>query len=259
MDKKVELIIEDKVGTIILSNPEKGNAFDLEAAKQLFETALKVSQLTNLKVIVLKGAGKNFSFGGDLVSFQSQGENVSAYLKEVTLYLHQAICLLIKMEKPVVGVIRGVAAGAGLSLASICDIVVAAKTAKFTASYTKVGLTPDGSCTYLLPRLIGLRQTQKLLLLNPVIGATEAVNLGLITEAVNDETLEDESRKIIDSLVKNSVTALGRTKQLLNESFLENLESHLTLESNTISKQVGEPDGKEGVAAFIEKRTPVYN
>ncbi|MFD1038401.1 enoyl-CoA hydratase/isomerase family protein [Virgibacillus byunsanensis] len=259
MSEPVYLNIEDKVATLMLNRPDHGNAIDLQTAKQLFEKTLKVHQDKRVKVVVLKAEGKNFSFGGDLRSFQEHGDHVGAHLRELTSYLHQAIILLAKMDKPIVGKINGVAAGAGLSLICLCDVVIAGESAKFTPSYTKVGLSPDGSCTYILPRLVGLRKAQDFLLLNPIWDAEKALNEGLITRKVSNASLDDEVETIVTSFLTGSKSANAKTKKLLQMSFLRELEEHLTLESDMISEQSGLRDGKEGVASFVEKRPPVFD
>lgn len=257
-----DLIIVEKinrVATMTLNRPNNGNAIHLALAKELFATALKVSHDPEVRAVLLTGNGKHFSFGGDLKSFANQGEQIDIHLKEVTTYLHHAVSLFMRMNKLVIAAVNGTAAGAGLSLLCACDIVLASDKAMFTSAYTKVGLTPDGSCTYFLPRLIGLRKTQELVYLNRVLSAEEAVEWGIITKVFKADELEGKAFKVAEEVANGPVGTFGSTKQLLNSSFLEKLDSHLAMESDYISKAAVSSDGKEGIAAFLEKRAPMFN
>src|SRR4051794_9411004 len=141
----VELSIQKHVGIITLNRPEVGNAIDLQMAKELMEAAILCSESEKIRAVVLTGAGKRFSVGGDLKSFAQEGEKIGAHLKKVTAYLHQAISYFTRMNKPFIGAINGVAAGAGMSLVCACDMAYTSANAKFVMAYNKIGLTPDGS------------------------------------------------------------------------------------------------------------------
>jgi len=250
--------VENKVAIITLNRSDAGNAINVPFAKELFEAALACTHDSEVNAVVIQGTGKAFSFGGDLKSFSDEGAQIDLSLKEVTAYLHNAISLLARMKKVVIASVNGTAAGAGLSLLSSCDIVISSESAKFTSAYTKVGLTPDGSCTYFLPRLIGLRKTQELLYTNRVLTSSEALDWGIVTQVVEDSELQQKSKDFAEEIAAGPTAAFGMTKKLLNHSFLDRLDSHMALESDMISEMTVSDDGKEGIAAFLEKRRPVF-
>lgn len=250
---------ENNVMTITLNRTDAGNAINIPFAKELFEAALAATHNAEVHAVVIQGSGKAFSFGGDLKSFSDAGDKIDSSLKEVTAYLHNATSLLARMKKVVIASVNGTAAGAGLSLLCACDLVISSEAAKFTSAYTNVGLTPDGSCTYFLPRLIGLRKTQELLYTNRVLSAQEAADWGIVTQVVAADELQQKTKELAEKIAKGSTSANGMTKKLLSSSFLDRLDSHMALESDSIADMTVTADGKEGIAAFLEKRRPTFS
>lgn len=250
--------VKNQVATITLNRTDAGNAFNVPFAKELFEAALEFTHDANVNVVVIQGSGRAFSFGGDLKSFSEEGTKIDLNLKEVTTYLHNAISLFSRMKKVLIASVNGTAAGAGLSLLCACDIVISGESAKYTSAYTKVGLTPDGSCTYLLPRLIGLRKTQELLFTNRVLSSKEAAEWGIVTQVVDDSELQTATKEMAEEIASGPTSAYAMTKRLLNNSFLDRLDSHMALESDMISDMSITENGKEGIAAFFEKRPPKF-
>jgi 2-(1,2-epoxy-1,2-dihydrophenyl)acetyl-CoA isomerase len=162
------------------------------------------------------------------------------------------------MAAPVVAAINGTAAGGGLSLALATDIAVAAESAKFTMAYTRVGLTPDGSATYFLARLIGLRRAKEMVLLNPVLTASQAMEWGLINRVVPDDQVLSVALDLAGQLAQGAPRALGEAKRLMLAGATDSLESQMELESRTIAALVGSADGQEGIGAFLAKRSPKF-
>lgn len=234
------------------------NALNLGMANELMDAAWTCEQDDAVRVIVITGTDKTFSFGGDLKSFASGDEDISKHLKKVTVALHEAVSRFVRMQKPVIVGVNGVAAGAGMSLAMIGDLVIAAESAKFTMAYTNVGLTPDGSSSYFLPRLVGMKRALELTLMNRVLTATEAVEWGIATAVVPDEQLEEEVKKLATTICEGPVHAYGEAKSLLYKGYDQTLESQMALESDMISKRAGSQEGKEGISAFLEKRKASY-
>jgi 2-(1,2-epoxy-1,2-dihydrophenyl)acetyl-CoA isomerase len=154
--------------------------------------------------------------------------------------------------------VNGTAAGAGVSLAAMADLAICGKGSKFTLAYTNAGLTPDGGASFLLPRVIGARRTMELLLLNRPLVAHQALEWGLVNEVVEDEDLLDRAMKLAGQLADGAPGAFGQTKRLVAHS-LGALESHMTLESETIALQAATVDGIEGIRAFLEKRKPDFS
>ena len=250
--------VDGAVATITLNRPHVGNALDIPMSRELMELAIRCEGDAAIRCVVLGGAGKLFCGGGDVAAFAAAGDDLPDFLREITSYLHQAIAVFARMDKPLVTAVNGSAAGAGIGLAILGDVVLAEPTASFSLAYTGIGLTPDGGTTWLLPRLIGLRRAQELCLTNRKVRAEEAVSLGLVTRLVEAGTLAAETKTLADTLARSATAALGATRKMLVESYSNTLESQLALESRTISNQSRNYEGREGVTAFLEKRAPRF-
>jgi 2-(1,2-epoxy-1,2-dihydrophenyl)acetyl-CoA isomerase len=250
--------VKDGVGLIRLNRPDDNNAITLELAREMLDVAIYCDEDPEVRAVVLTGSGKMFCAGGDLKAFAAQGERVSFYLKEVTQAFHAVISRFNWMDAPVVGAINGTAAGGGFSLALSTDIAIAAESAKFTMAYTKVGLTPDGSSSYFLVRLVGLRRAKEMVLLNPVLSARQALEWGLINKVVADDQVLSTALEIAQQLAKGPTLAFGETKRLILSGATENLESQMEKESRTIAAMAGNVDGREGITAFPSKRIPQF-
>lgn len=257
-NKSVLLSIENHVGIITLNRPEVGNALNLAMAKELMELAIHCSESNEIRTVIITGAGNKFSVGGDLKSFANEGNEMGAHLKSVTAYLHQAISYFARMNKPVIGAINGVAAGAGMSLACACDIVYASETSKFVMAYNKIGLTPDASGSYFLPRIVGIRRALELMYTNRMLDVNEAYEWGIVNRVVAVEELMHVVYELANQLASGPMEAFGATKKLFYHSLQETLESQMCLETQTLAERASSEEGKEGITAFLEKREADY-
>lgn len=247
------------VARLTLNRPNAGNALDVATCRALMETAIEVDEDDSVRAVVITGAGRFFCAGGDVGGMAAAGEKSGAWLKEVTAYYHAAVARLARMPKPLVTVINGPAAGAGVSLAVLGDIAIAARSAHFTLAYSALGLSPDGGTTWLLPRLIGLRRAQEMTLLNKRVGAEEAAAIGLVTRVVDDEALAGEAAAVVQILANSATAALGKARQLLVESLGNGLETQMELESRAMAQLARSPHGREGIGAFAAKRKPQFD
>ena len=251
--------VQDRVARITLNRPNAANSINLELARELMDAAIRCDADPGIRAVLLTGAGdKMFSAGGDLKSFAAYGAEIAFALKEITTYLHSAISHFARMDAPLIVAVNGVAAGAGMSLAVAGDMVLAAESAKFTMAYTAAALSPDGSATYFVPRLIGLRRAQELMLTNRSLSAREAMQWGLVNNVIADSKLLSEAEGLARSLADGPTLALGAVKQLLNESFSGSLETQMELEARTIARMAKTDDSREGISAFVEKRPPRF-
>jgi len=246
------------IARLTLNRPKAGNAIDVPLARALMEAAIECDEDESIRVVTLTGAGKLFCGGGDVGGFANAGDRFSALLKELTAYVHSAVSRFSRMGKPMVTIINGPTAGAGFNLSLLGDIAIAAQSAHFTTAYTGIGLTPDGGATWLLPRLVGLRKAQEIMLLNKRVSATEAAEIGMITRVVPDEALAAEAEAIVAKLADGATRALGRTRNLLANGFGASLEEQLEQEARNIAAAGRDAEGKEGVAAFLAKRKPDF-
>jgi 2-(1,2-epoxy-1,2-dihydrophenyl)acetyl-CoA isomerase len=246
------------VAHLTLNRPRAFNAMSPALMVEFRAAAAEIAADASVRAVVVTGAGKAFSAGGDLRSF-ADSDDVSGLLRTMTRDLHAGLVSLASMNAPVIAAVNGVAAGAGMSLAAACDLVVAAESATFTMAYTAAGLTPDGSSTWFLPRLIGLRRTQELMLTNRRLSAAEALDWQLVNQVVPDDQLGAEVEKLATRLACGATGAFGVVKKLLSASSNRELEAQLAAEAEGIASQAATPDGQEGIAAFLEKRKPEFS
>ena len=257
MDKPVLVDVRDRVATITLNKPAASNALDLEIARELMSAALRCEDDPGVRAVVLTGAGKHLCFGGDLRGMAEQGEHVTAYLNELTTHLHAAISSFTRMRAPVIAAVNGTAAGAGIGLVCMTDLAICGKGSKFSLAYTGVGLVPDGSTSFLLPRIVGRRRALELFLLNRVLTADEALAWGLVNQVVEDAEVLTQSQALAARLAAGPTEAYGAVKRLMTTSE-PGLEQQMASEGRAIAAQATHPQGREGIAAFLDKRKPSF-
>jgi 2-(1,2-epoxy-1,2-dihydrophenyl)acetyl-CoA isomerase len=248
----------DGVATITLNRPDAYNTLNLALGRDLFAAALEVDEDPGVRCVVITGAGKAFCGGGDVKDFAEALPRIGVLVKELTTYVHGAVSRLARSPKPVIIAVNGVAAGGGLSLALSGDLVLAAESARFTMAYSKIGATPDGSSSYFLPRLIGIRRALELYLTNRVLSAREALEWGLVTRVVPDAELLSATRALAKDLAQGPTKAFGAAKLLFHQSTHESLETQMELESQAIAASGHTEDFREGVTAFAAKKTPTF-
>jgi 2-(1,2-epoxy-1,2-dihydrophenyl)acetyl-CoA isomerase len=245
-----------QVATLTLNRPDAYNALNVTLGRELFAAALELDEDPDVRCIVMTGSGRAFCAGGDVKDFVDSLGRIGAHIKELTTYLHGAISRLCRSDKPVIVAVNGIAAGGGMSLALSGDLVIATESAKFTMAYSKIAASPDGSSSYFLPRLIGLRRSMELYFTNRTLSAREAVEWGLITRAVPDA----EFRSVVDAqareLAQGPTKAYGIAKRLLHQSTWESLETQMELEAQGIAACGHTEDFRAGVTGFAAKKPP---
>jgi 2-(1,2-epoxy-1,2-dihydrophenyl)acetyl-CoA isomerase len=248
-----------QVGTLTLNRPDAFNAFHLAFGREILGATLELDEDPAVRCIVVTGAGKAFSAGGDVKDFTENLERVGAYVKELTTYLHGAVSRLCRSDKPVITAVNGVVAGGGIGLALCGDLVVAAESARFTMAYSKIAAPPDGGSSYFLPRLIGLRRATELYFTNRVLSAREALDWGLITRVVPDAELKPAVEALAREMAQGPTRAYGAAKRLFQHSTWESLETQMELEAQAIAQAGHSEDFRDAVAAFAQKKAPTYH
>lgn len=248
--------IKEAVCFLTLNRPEKYNSFNRQMALELQKELDDCMRDKDVRAIYLTGIGKAFSAGQDLAeAADPEGPSLRSIVHGHYNPIIERIRLL---EKPVIAAVNGVAAGAGANIALACDIVVAKESASFIQAFSKIGLIPDSGGTFFLPRLIGLQKATALMMLGEKVCAKEAAELGMIYKCFSDEEFDVASKQIAFQLAKMPTRGLAYTKQALNNSFKHGFQQQLALEEE-LQAQSGETiDFQEGVAAFLEKRQPVF-
>ncbi len=246
--------LADNVAKVTLDRPDAANAMNARMTKDLLEVGIECDENPEVRAVLLRSEGRMFCAGGDLASFAEAGDALPRHLKEMTVYLHAAITRLVRGRAPVVAAVQGPAAGGGFSLACAADLVIASEEAAFSMAYTRAGLTPDGSSTWFLPRVIGRRRALELILTNRTLSAAEARDWGLINEVVSTEELDARAEDLARKLAAGPTWAFGRVKELVMRSWAEDLESQMEFESQAIADAARTEDAAEGIAAFFQKR-----
>jgi 2-(1,2-epoxy-1,2-dihydrophenyl)acetyl-CoA isomerase len=257
-----ELLYElrDNVAHLTLNRPEAANAINYGLAAALEEASIRCMEDPNVRAVLLTGAGKLFCGGGDLKSFAAQPpEELAGHLRKLTMYLHTAIQRFARMKAPLIIAVNGNAGGAGLSLALIGDLVLAGESSRFTVAYTRIGLSPDGSSSYYLPRVVGLKRAMELMLTNRMITAREAEAMGIVTRVVADAELLKEAEGLARELAQGPTLAYGGVKRLLYASLNNPLYEQMDLETEIISELSHTEDARAGIAAFLAKQAAKFS
>tara|TARA_R110000751_G_scaffold295666_4_gene404258 strand:- start:24662 stop:25456 length:795 start_codon:yes stop_codon:yes gene_type:complete len=255
--KSITTQIENKVATLTLNRPEVFNSFNREMALLLQNELDACEKNPKVRAIVLTGSGKAFCAGQDLKEVTSPELN-PGFKKILEEHYNPIISRIRNIEKPIIGAINGVAAGAGANIALACDVVVASENASFIQAFSKIGLVPDSAGTFFLPRLIGFQKASALMMLGDKVSAMEAEKLGMVYKTVPSENFMEEVNNIASILANMPTKALGLTKRLLNKSMQNSLEEQLNLESKLQIESAQSEDYAEGVDAFVNKRKPNF-
>ena len=256
MSESILFSVSDGIATITFNRPEKLNAFNREMAIAMQHRLDECNNDNNIRCVVLTGAGKGFSAGQDLAEvIDPEGPGMDKILVE---HYNPIVTKIRNLEKPVIAAVNGVAAGAGANIALCCDIVVASTYASFIQAFSKIGLIPDSGGTYFLPRLIGWQRASALFLLGDKISAEEAEKMGMIYKVFLNEEFKSNTGKLATTLATMPTRSFALTKKALNYSFNNSFEAQLALEDRLQQQAADTVDYREGVSAFIEKRTPLF-
>lgn len=252
--------VHDKVGHLVLSRPASGNAVNLAMARELGAVARRASRIAardELRCVVLSGSGRRFCVGGDVAEFAAAADP-HTYIGELAETMHRALNDLADSPAPVISIVHGAAAGAGLALAFGADIVLSSPDTHFRAAYTAIGLSPDCGVSWLLARRLGTPRAMDLLLTNRAFTAGEAQTWGLISRLVDGAALLTEADQLASAIGQASVGASAAVKHLVRHAHTSSLRSHMEHEARQIADLAGSVNGREGVRAFLDKRTPNF-
>lgn len=258
-----DLILEERHGgvqVLTLNRPEVLNSFNRAMAQQLQAALRQSASDPEIRAVLLTGAGRGFCAGQDLADVPQPEDGGAPDLGRIVREYYNPIILAIRtLEKPVVGAVNGVAAGAGANLALACDIVVAAEDASFIQSFSKVGLVPDSGGTFTLPRIIGLARATALMMLGDKVSASNAKAMGMIWDVCPTSVVLDTALALATNLAGMPTRGLGLIKRGLNASAAASIEEQLELEEQLQAEAGRTRDHQEGVRAFLEKRKAVFS
>jgi 2-(1,2-epoxy-1,2-dihydrophenyl)acetyl-CoA isomerase len=257
-DEALTLTVHDHIATLIMNRPDAYNAVNEPLARQFLELITQVDEDPAVRCVVLTGSGKAFCAGGDVKDFHDHLPGVAIHLKQLTHLLHGAVSRIARMPKPVIAAVNGVVAGGGMGLMLACDLAYAVETATFSMAYTRIGANPDGSSTFWLPRLVGVRRALELIYTNRVLSAQEALAWGILNGVMPPERFSDEVYAVARQLAQGPTLAYARAKQLCHAGLNETLETQMEHEARAIADSGKSEDFREGSEAFMQKRAAVF-
>lgn len=259
MNDSIVLTVDDDLARIVLNRPSIYNPLDRPAVDALIEILLRLSADTAVRAVIITGAGAAFSAGGDLAAVNAHRHGPAAAFDDLAARVHIAVLEIRRMPKPVIAAVNGIAAGGGFSLALACDFRVMAASARLRQGFTSNGLCIDGGGTFHLPRLVGLARAMEIAAFDEAIDAERALAWGLVTRVVADARVVEEATAMARDLARRSLHSFAWSKRLLGMSFDTPLAVQLEHERDGLVACAAHADGREGIAAFIDKRRPNFD
>jgi 2-(1,2-epoxy-1,2-dihydrophenyl)acetyl-CoA isomerase len=267
--------VEDAVGYITIDRPERFNSLDVRTAQDLRRAGLTLARDDGVRAVILSGVGGVFCSGADLKYIRAGGNSEDlGYLspdaretpsghgerfKQILEYIHSTIAEIRRAPKPFIAAVDGVAAAGGFGLAMCCDLVFASERATFEWAYSKTGLTGAESSTFMLPRLLGFHRAMELVLLNPRLDASRALQLGLVNEVYATGTFDDDVRRMARRVADGPTNAFAVAKGLLNRAAgMDRLDVHLDRELDNLTRIADGAEFREGLDGFFAKRPPSF-
>ena len=254
----LEVRYQDGIATLVMNRPEARNALSMDMRAALADVLHDIERDESVRCVVLTGAGEHFMAGGDV---KGMGESIKKSPEEIRKEfilrihdLHPIMFAMRRMPKPIIASCQGAAAGAGVSMALACDLIIASEDAFFTLAYCRIGTSPDGSSSFHLPRAVGIKKAMEIALLGDRFDAQTAKAIGMINFVVPTAELEGETNALAQRLAAGPTHVYGNTKALFYRSLESEFEAQLQAEAEYFSDCASRPDFKEGVSAFIEKR-----
>ncbi|QCI64795.1 enoyl-CoA hydratase/isomerase family protein [Phreatobacter stygius] len=250
--------VDGPIAVIRLNRPKQLNVLDIAMGEGLLAALRRIAADATIRVVVLAGAGRSFMAGGDLTLFHRDPEKAPAAATQLIDLFHAAMLAIRQMPQPVIAALQGPVAGGGLGLALACDLGVAADDASFLSAYTKIGTSPDGGTTWSLTRLLGARRAMEVMLLNEPMDAHTALALGLVNRVVPAGDVEAEALAMARKIAGGAHGATAAVKRLVGAAVTADFAEQLAAEKVSFIERAATADFREGIAAFLERRTPRF-
>jgi len=254
----VDIEETDGLAFLYFNRPNQLNSLSYKLAEEMSLALNEISKNNAIRCLILTGKGKAFCGGGDIVEFK-KASDPREFMGKLVSKLHEGIKFIKNLKAPVIAAINGPCFGAGLGFACACDLRICSENATFSSAFTNVGLSPDSSTTYHLPKIVGLSLANEMILLNRVLNAEEALKFNLVSKVIgSDVSFLEEVKKIATKISHGPIIAFESTKKLLVKSFSNDLETQLEEETENIKINAAKEDFQEGIRAFLEKRKPNF-
>lgn len=250
--------VSEKVATITLNRPEKGNPLNKLISEELLDCLNHCDDDPETRAIILTASGKVFCSGGDLEAVHSFGDSMHLGVPKLLSHLHPMVSKIRSIGLPVIAAVNGPAIGGGTSLAIACDLVVAAKSARFNSHYVLIGASPDCGMTHMLPRLVGLKKATCLMFTGEVFNAQQAYEMGIVNQVVEDSELLNDTKILAKKLAAGATLAIAQTKELINKGLNESFDAQMDYERQALAHIGRSHDFNEAIRAFNEKRKPKF-
>lgn len=256
--KSFSVEISDGIGHITLDQPDGGNPFDLRFNTEISLIATEMDENPEVRCVLLDAKGKYFSVGADLKTMTRDRAELPRFIKNATVGLHSALSRFARMDAPLVVAVHGLAVGGSVALSAASDFCIAARSAKFYAAYTGIGLVPDGGGTTFIPHRVGVRRTTEFLMRNETWTANQAHDYGLVNYVVEDDVLTDEAWQLARELASGPTLAFGEIKNLLRSGWEQPIEAQMEREARAMARVTKSEDGWNAVQAVLAKQKPSF-
>jgi 2-(1,2-epoxy-1,2-dihydrophenyl)acetyl-CoA isomerase len=251
--KRIEVVIENRVGRIVLAAPERRNAIDLVFCEAFAAAAVECATTPALAAILVQSSGDIFSVGGDIDDFIAHEADIERHVYQMSSTFHVGVQALVRADAPLIVAVRGTVAGGAVSLMALADMAVAAESTRICAAFTRSGLTPDGGATYALTRLLGYQRAFDILATNPVLTGEEAVKLGLACRLFADEAFDSELSALLEKMRSMPEAALSHLKRLMRQGMGVSLEEQLASEARAIAASARRPATMKQLQTFLQR------
>lgn len=258
MADPVTLEIADGIGRVTLAQPDRGNPFDLAFCTALSRVATECDENTSVRAVLIEAQGPYFTVGADLRTMTREREQLPRFIKDATVGLHSAISRFARMNAPVVLAAHALVVGGGVALSAAADFCLAARSARFYAAYTGIGLLCDGGGSTFLPRRVGVRRTAEFFMRNQTWTADEAREHGLVTRVVEDDDLPATAANLAVELAAGPTASFGEIKNLLLSTWEQPIEAQMELEARAMARVCRTDDAWTGVTEVAARRRPVF-
>ena len=254
----IRLEMRGGLAVVSLAQPERGNPFDSDFTRDFLRVFSDLWDAVDLRAVLLRADGANFSFGGDLKTFHPMRANLPPLVRRFTAELHMGLQRAWQLPVPIVAAVQGFAMGGGVALLAGCDVVLAGESARLGSAFAKIGFSCDSGSSATLTARMGLARARRFVMLAEVLKSDEALQAGLVDRVLADDKLQDEALALAQDLAQGPTLAYGEIKRLFLRAGAAQLEAQLEDEALTLARISGTADAQEGVAAMVDRRKPVF-